>query len=349
MPRNRQPTERPDGFRLNRNHPLAGSLAFAGLGGIGFGSTLYRDSSMYHNDCSLVSFTNPALSWSRAIGRPCLKFSGLQYVSGPKIPLGTGYGNPFSAALWFYSSSNNYQDIGPDTVSEYINFKLRADGTSVWYRTSTGDITYSSANWSGTGWHHLALVRRRATVNGNAYAYFDGVKVGTFNNNYANETLNQIRFSSLSYYFSGSLADCIISPVDFSDATIARLADPSNVMLDAGGGCCLIQAPRRQSFAVNSSVPVTLALSAVTRRTTCGLSATLTNAASLAASLKRPTAALSASLTNHTALSATTRRTTSALSATLKNNTSLSATLRRTTSSLSATLTSSSRRRRLLA
>jgi len=248
MFRNTQPTERPEQFSLNRLHPLAGSLVFAGLGGIGFGSTLYRDSSMCRLDGTLSGFTGagytPADRWGRALGRNCLSFP-YPYgtIAFARNPATT---TDWTVCAWIKAASflNQFPSI----------FCWNYHGLMLEYNTlrvMQGNQSLASSGTIATGvWTHIC----GGYANGSRFCYINGQSqsLSSVDNGYAasGTTIGANMNGTLAPMLDASLADVTAWNAALPASAIARLADPSNVMLDTGGGQRLIQSPRRRSFAV---------------------------------------------------------------------------------------------------
>ena len=250
----RQPSERPDNFQLNLQHPLAGSLAFAGMGGLGFGSSLYYDSSLYRNDGTLTGYSAGTVptSWSRALGRACLNFDGTGYVDlgyPNSINLSGGY---WSILGWVYVSVPvNYAGI---FGFNNTGICTESGSAGTWAGEQGGNTLAGSGFGTGLSvgtWVHLAVVQT-GTTGGTMSCYTNGIQTFSPQADSGNLTASKNYIGKGYASFKGMLADGIVLNRIASNSLISRLADPSNVMLDTGGSCLLLP-PKRRLFASAAS------------------------------------------------------------------------------------------------
>ena len=141
-------TERPPRCRLNKGHPYAGAVAFLGVGEMGFGSGVYADSSMFRNHGALTNYTNPAASWSRALGRASLIGNGsTNYITIPTLSVAC----PFTLLTWLKASNSSCAMCsGPSS-----NRWLFAFGAL--YMTVNGGSASPSYTLPLNAWHHFAV------------------------------------------------------------------------------------------------------------------------------------------------------------------------------------------------
>lgn len=237
-------SERPENFRINYGHQLAGGLAFAGLGAFP-SSTLYQDSSLYGNHGTSNGFTDTY--WDANLNRFAVQQKGL--TSGNVLLAGRPPLNTTSCTLcgWIRMA-------GSWATGYIIDCRADASGNGV-YLGSSGNRPYyiygsKTVAWSGTSatspnqltdnqWAHECLVIKGSELT----LYENGVAVAVAEKA-GNIGVSSALVSGLNAYKDIRVADPLIYNRALSPAEIQQLADPSNVMLSG-----LILPPRRRVFA----------------------------------------------------------------------------------------------------
>jgi len=220
--------------RINRNSPLARGLLCAGLGG-GASSSLFVDSSLYGNHCTLVN--SPVLVFDSSIGRFALEFNGSTntYIQTPTLSLTGGAAGSFTFACWVNASATNstYRCIWrPDSIANFGVYHWN-NNTIVYYSPRLGGYANLIATPVVGRWHHVAIVSDPATSA--ATAFWDGVPIANDPTNWVMGELAASAFKigsdAWNQTFCGRMSDLIVSSQVFSPSQIQQLADPSNVML----------------------------------------------------------------------------------------------------------------------
>lgn len=248
--------QRPNNFTINRNHPLANGLVFAGLGAHA-GSTRYHDSSAYGNTGTLTAM-DPPTDVVYAMGR-----TGLDYVTDDRVVIphrpSLIMPDKFSFCLWLDSDITNYTanayPFGPwenatnkrqwaltiPSATDKISIITCADGTVV--TSSNADTTQSVQ----IGLHHIAFTATNSTKQW--LFYYDGRYIETIS---AYATFAQLGslitvggLDGSGNSIDGRIYDPLLYARTLSAPEIQNLADPSNVMLSG-----LINYPRRKWWPV---------------------------------------------------------------------------------------------------
>jgi len=246
--------ERPRNFSINRGHPLARDLVFAGLGNPGgVISKHYQDSSPYCNHGTMIGM-NPSTQWvwTPELGRWAVDFGAANdYIISSRLPRVAG---DLSACLWQKTLTwpgGTYPGlIGIADTYPTLGFEWFVVGTTgnidVYQRTALGIELLVFTYVVPTGvWVHLAMTRRSGVwtlyVNGvlsqsvspadmAALLTTDYIVLGGLRTDYPNST--------------GCQADHLLYSRAISSSEIACLANPANAML---GG--LLMPPKRKVFA----------------------------------------------------------------------------------------------------
>jgi len=296
---NREIVSRPLEFELNSGHPLYTSLEYAGLGREAKHKT-YIDSSPYKRH-GLMPYTSVSY-WSRALGRPGWRIGylgGYPIQVGQSIPqLGAG---DFSAFIWF--SIYSWQRVIGNKYTPLLSIGNNAGSAPAKGWTLYGDFasnkkltfldhTYSSifvgsttlttttealdlATYPYTRYYHLGVVRKSGIIT----LYVDGkAETGTSANAHDLSVLQSDFLpvfcigenSRYAISANGTALDTLLFSRALAPDTIARLADPSNVMLDTDNGITLIAPTWRRvglgsSFLAGSSASLALAGTAATQ------------------------------------------------------------------------------------
>ena len=238
--------QRPTNFTLNRRHPLAKGLVFAGLGGFQCPGTLkYADSSGFGNHGTLTTM-DPATDWvwDTELGRWVLDFDG----SNDIIP--TSYvGNiitrySFTLSCWIRpnntSAFKTWINLGGETIK--FRFDPAGSGKASWY---SGVASYVANTVLTTGTlYHIAL---RWEYGGNRNIYLNGAYDGA-DQSVSGPSINATPLYIGAQYngsnaFAGQIADSLVHDRALSVPEIQLLASRDPML----GG--LIQAPRRRFHA----------------------------------------------------------------------------------------------------
>jgi hypothetical protein len=260
MQRHRNPKQRPQNFRLNRNHNLAQGLVFGGLGRY-FNSTYYHDSSLYGNHGTLTNM-DPPTAW---VFDPFLgRWVNAMTASGNYIAFGDDATAPaavscerISVGVW--CKRTNYADGFDGGVAR--GRAMDAYSGLSWELTWLNSLAYfgasneantvkksGNASITDNNWHHYL-------------GSYDGAYLRIFKDGVAAtptaftdaidyvKTYNYFRigyaYTGTTYCLNGYLADVCIWNRALSSAEIQQLADPSDTML---GG--LLQYPTRKWWPV---------------------------------------------------------------------------------------------------
>lgn len=236
--------QRPQFPRIDRRHPLARGLVFAGLGG-GASTLKYVDSSPYGNHGTLTNM-DPATDWvwdstlnrfvtyHAAGGSP-------QYVLLPaQVTFGVGY--TFSCFIRPTALASYNMCVG---LSGVTTDALALRSTQLWLRctgNTKGDATWAYT-FAANNTYHVTLSRTTSALYS---AWVNGVSIGTDDCD-GGFLLQHIgaAYASATYYHEGFIADPMIHNRLLSTAELQQLADPSNVMLSG-----LVLPPRRRLWAV---------------------------------------------------------------------------------------------------
>lgn len=244
--------QRPDIFTINKSHPLAKGLVFAGLGSHA-GSVRYHDSSGKGNHGELTNMA-PATDWVSALGRSALHWPNGRaapnsYVAlGDSVKLGTG---PGSIIMWFRctSESDNPRMInwGANAAwSMFVDWTTKKLGSSKW--SGSGKLGNTAVTLNA--WNSACI-----THDGDLRFYLNGSPDGTHssvsaaNNDSLDGYIGWINLSGRSEW-NGQLSDPLVYRRVLTPAEIRQLADPSNVMLSG-----LIQNPVRKWWPVSGGAP----------------------------------------------------------------------------------------------
>jgi hypothetical protein len=248
-------TSRPDGSVLNPDHPLVrnGSLAWANFGS-GFGSFTMRDQSGKGNNGTLTGYTNPT-SWNKVLGRSALAFVGAnnQRILTANGPMSGSSGTwaawvmqPASTSYQVFASDGNFTSE-VNGVNFYINGLVpqieTCSASAHTATTSASVMTVNVFSHVAATWNASALI---IYYNGVATSTKTSPNLPTHGTSY-NFTLGNDGAQGGSYKFTGSIADPLCCNAVLPASTIARLANPGNVMFDTGG-CSLLLPPRRVVF-----------------------------------------------------------------------------------------------------
>jgi hypothetical protein len=223
---------------------------------MGFGTGRYHDSSMRGNHGVLTNM-NPITDWLRdpILRRSCLDFDGSNdiVICGNKR-INTTF--PLFVGGWFYPKTiGNLNNIfcshsGSTTGGWFFGLGIEnAAGNLSW--TDNGVTLYaSSLIMVANTWQYIAFNWTSAT---SVTVYLNQSKqtlVTTINGNAVDRFCLGDRYGGASRPGQSRISDCIVCNQNLSETTIARLADPSNVMLDTGGGNYLILPPKRRIFTI---------------------------------------------------------------------------------------------------
>jgi hypothetical protein len=252
-----RPRERPDAWEFNQDCLLARGLQFLGAGQFP-GSTLYRDSSLYHNDGTLVN--GPTWGWSQELGRPALQFSGgTDYCNIPITPtLAAGRDTgPITVAFWVRIPSGGdlssgdvfFRSGGVD--NGFLNIYCSIGGNSVLKVEKECGTTHATAV-SGTGfllrdqWFHVAAQWTGGNNSGGTdlRIYRNGVQQDTPTTTGGGTVRAGTGDVNIGNSLLGRMSDTGQWNRLLSDSEISALADPSNTLL-AVGGVPLLQPIRR--------------------------------------------------------------------------------------------------------
>lgn len=223
-------TQRPDLFQLDRNHPLAKGLVFAGLG-FGPGSGAMFDASLYKNHGTLYNMT-PATDWVFVpeLGRWGLDFGGTtSYVLGTyKLPSTYYYTVTAMVKMAVVTRSipwgqlTNRSALQVDS-SDIILWDCGLNG-------STGNLAWV---WTrNTNAHVFSL---RVSSQGSADLYVDGTALSAPTG--VASVVNQVGTTlyiggrGTTNGWNGIISDFLVHDRLLSPSEIADLADPSNVYL----------------------------------------------------------------------------------------------------------------------
>jgi hypothetical protein len=317
--RRRYLSQRPDIFTLNPGNPYAQKIAFLGAGGLNCpGSLNYADSSFNRNNGTLTG--TPASMWNRAVGRPCVTLNGSSNaVTCPNFNIAGK--SLLTFCLWFNvtnSDINNTAILAELSANYNINygsFVLYSGNTSstfaAGYKIASGQTTAYSFPATSVGWHHFAVLINAGNTSTSQLSavYVDGVSqsltvitlsTGTAST-FGSYPLYLGARSSSSLYASGGFCDVIAFPSLLTQSFIQRLSDPSNFLLDTGGGNPLLLPPRRMSFpSVGGATGYSGTLAATARRSTAAIAGTYTAPAltgAFAIGERRGTAAITGTYT----------------------------------------------------
>lgn len=212
-------TQRPDLFQLERNHPLAKGLVFAGLGSNPGGMTML-DASAHKNHGTLTNMT-PSTDWVFVpeLGRWGIGPLGVGYVAFNLGPFTSG-----TFACWF----------GSDTTGSTYQGLLAFSNDVTHIRLSTADagtrVYVLSGAYPANTLYHLCV-----TWNATSYSsYANGTQIAS---NVADTAWTSKVFKMLGciQYSAADTYHPIVDPVFYNRALtpneIADLADPSNVYL----------------------------------------------------------------------------------------------------------------------
>lgn len=255
-----QPRERPIDFRPDYAAMRRAGIVFAGLGGQRCaGSMRFADSSGLGNH-GLLTNMNPTTDWVWVpeLGRWANDYREVGYINIGDLRT-LNFAGDMTVACWatvtvatsLMCIVGKTQFAG-DASSEYhiatqngkFFFAVR-DGSSA------GRID-SDAAYSLNRWYHLAIRRRDGTVK----AFVDGGAQSvtrTVAGLTGGKNIARIAASSYSrYQFGGRIADSFYCSRALTDAEIAALADPSNVMLSLGRGSPPLLLPPKRRLHVAS-------------------------------------------------------------------------------------------------
>lgn len=244
--------ERPSEFTIDRGHPLAQDLVFAGLGRH-TGSTYYHDSSLKGNHGSLTNM-DPVTGWVSAIGRRALKFDGSNdYVTCGEVKITKGLvisalfipGTGFRGICQCGALSSSLGNWSLNYHANTIRFNQNGAGV-------VGSLVPVASQWN----HVLAW----CPVSGAGKLWVNGKVDPTWTGTNASSTAGTLYVGV--YYATGSvwtdrLADVLIYDT-YSNPTamVERLADTSNAMLSLGGSDQGMLQYRRKWWPVGTPVSV---------------------------------------------------------------------------------------------
>ena len=231
---------RPENYRINSGHPLYNGMAFGNFGG-NPRTLRYQDDSSGQNNGTLTGYsTDPTNAnspgnqwqWDNYLRRWVLGFDGsADYVSATLVPA-----TSYTKVAWVNLSANgNYPAVMCFGSSE--NEDLRFYGTT---RVAQLNNVSGDAVTVGT-WSHLAGV----CIGTTGTLYQNGVSKGSGGVSVLGGSL-LIGKRSDGAFLPGNIADPLFYNRALSPSEIARLADPSNVMLSG-----LLLPPRRRLFAAS--------------------------------------------------------------------------------------------------
>lgn len=253
-------SERPNIFSLNRNHPLAQGLMFAGLQQYS-GSEQYIESSAYNissklTNCDVVS------NWiyDSILHRMVLKLDGINDFIDITIPPITSI--PCSIVSWFNVTSTNtiytiaaVSDYNSPGVDYHIMLELSRGtlgrvGASTW--SISGATAVSNDSFTANTWFHGAAV---FAATNNRVAYINGKPGSAETTNLTPVGIdrgqlgcNRVSTTSLYRLFSGKMTDALFYNRVLSLSEIQQLADPTNIMLSG-----LLQPPKRIYYGFNNT------------------------------------------------------------------------------------------------
>lgn len=231
--------KRPETFRLNKFHPLAQGLVFAGLGAHA-GSTRYHDSSVYGNTGTLTNM-DPATDWvwDSTLNRIVTDYAAgsSQYMaSAPNYNRVT-----WSCSGWWNGTASNAAVTlgGSTAIPDFGFFPSRFGSVQIY----VADIYLGTSLASPSGWNHFCYVRQSNTA---GTLYINNVAyTANPTTSAAHGTALYLAYSPIFGYWSGKLSDVCVWERTISISEIQQLADPSNVMLSG-----LIQNPQRKWWPV---------------------------------------------------------------------------------------------------
>lgn len=255
---------RPQQFTINRNSPLANGLVFAMLGR-GASTSLAIDSSGYGNNGTLTNFDVPT-SWTQTNGRNTLYVGGTNdiVIASTTIAPGPITGEDHTACAWINPSrvSVNQGVVGATGAATGGWLLALATGTNVVSYLLAG-INYYNSTLAVTqdAWQFIAVSRSGTASTATAWHAINGALRSETITGIPTNTASLTRFvigdryggSSIPYL--GYVSDAMIWRRRPSDAEIAALADPSNVMLSVGGNPLIVPASTRRVIPWVSATP----------------------------------------------------------------------------------------------
>jgi hypothetical protein len=243
--------QRPPFPRINRSHPLANGLVFAGLGG-GASTLQYADASALGNHGTLTSMDPPTdWVWDTTLNRWVVWFNGTgARIALPVLSLGTNH----SFSYWFYTPdylstvSGSVRRVVFGNTTNSTNYCCYHTSAQSWYRAADAVdyLCQHAAAVSAATMTHVAVVRNGSTNT----LYFNGNSVSVLSDaDAAAQVMDHIGARGLSTdRMYGYIGDPSIWDRVLSLSEIQQLADPSNVMLSG-----MVLPPRRRVWAVAAS------------------------------------------------------------------------------------------------
>lgn len=244
--------QRPQNFRLNRNHPLHKGLVFAGLGG-GASTLQMTDASGYGNNGTLTKMTPPIdWVWVPELGRWGVNFDS---DSAPLTASGSVFalsGN-FCISYWLSTRVANQTDAVIGTLvgaGSYGAFVYAGAAALFIGGTTAANLCLASSDHAHGQFVHVAI--NYYALLASADFFYDGAFVNSEGHTAGSigggPTLLAIGSKpGGSYFLHGTVSDLLIHSRALSPSEIAILANPSDPML---GG--LVLPPRRKLWAVVS-------------------------------------------------------------------------------------------------
>jgi hypothetical protein len=246
--------QRPDFFGLDKTHPLARGLVFAGLGR-GRQSLTMRDSSGRGNHGTLTNMAVPATAtsgwaWDNFLGRWAMRFDGINdYVIGlPNLPtsdLTFSCWVKLNVATPVTPSKTGFAYIGTYSAGEHYPF---TDGIVYLGLFTNKRFTVTPlTSVDRASWHTVAITLKYGSPS--VWSMYQNGLLA-----YSTDTVAAIGATgailggaklTASYWLDGRMADATIHTRVLSLAEISALADPSNAMLSG-----LIVPPRRRFWAI---------------------------------------------------------------------------------------------------
>jgi len=250
-------TRRPPSFTLDKGHPLAQGLVFAGLGQ--FPGTLQMTDSSGRGNHGTLTNMDPGTDWGfdDYLGRWATDYDGsgdhVVLTSPTLINLPVNYG--FTCCMWAYSAAEAASQAciawgGTDDLLIYPFDTTTGNGCRIFWRDVGGSLINENGISRAGASHHFAFVSYAANDH---RLFVDGVQTATSAATGTAGPFNSLWLGGWAdgdQYFHGRLSDPLIFARGLSAPEIAALADPSNVMLSG-----LVVPSRRRMWAVPSGAP----------------------------------------------------------------------------------------------
>jgi hypothetical protein len=256
----RKRVRRPDQFTLDREHPLARGLVFAGLGGLSQGTSKFTDSSPYGNHGTLTGFDYTATSGWKYV--PELGRMGLVLDGNDDLVSGTGVYDLYGVSGLTASTWVDFKTIGgaaadhiltksTATTLDWLFFAYDNASNNLAAQVGIGLYRVTADESAKTGLHHYHFTYDGGKKYTGIRIYVDGVECS-----YASgfETTARNAWDAANLLRIGNRADGL-RPLDGSvyDPTIhSRILSPAEIQILANrsdpllGG--LIRPPRRTVF-----------------------------------------------------------------------------------------------------